>query len=183
MVPTFGEAADKRRSGHPRGQKLFYFVMSGLLGSTRSNVVIGAANSRNRLGTTSTGHCARAVHRAPKASHYPEKTSSPAPGRRATGNRKHCLKLGIPGDPRGMLARLSAALQGRPNGFATDWGGGVIETHGPVLLFSAEEKLKRLHPRIERILASRGHERRQRRSGTVWFRRASALPKQRCTFV
>jgi hypothetical protein len=37
-----------------------------------------------------------------------------------------------------------------------DWVGGVIEDFGPMLLFSAEEKLKRLHPRVDRILASRG---------------------------
>jgi hypothetical protein len=37
-----------------------------------------------------------------------------------------------------------------------DWVNGVIETYGPVLLFSAEEKLRRSQPRIERILASRG---------------------------
>jgi RecA-family ATPase/5S rRNA maturation endonuclease (ribonuclease M5) len=37
-----------------------------------------------------------------------------------------------------------------------DWIGGVIETYGPVMIFSAEEKLKRLHPRASRILASRG---------------------------
>jgi RecA-family ATPase len=37
-----------------------------------------------------------------------------------------------------------------------DWVGGVVETHGPVLVFSAEEKLKEMHRRINDIVTYRG---------------------------
>jgi RecA-family ATPase len=36
-----------------------------------------------------------------------------------------------------------------------DWIGGVIETHGPVIVFSAEEKLEEMHRRVADILAHR----------------------------
>jgi RecA-family ATPase len=36
-----------------------------------------------------------------------------------------------------------------------DWIGGVVEKHGPVIFFSAEEKLKEMHRRVNDILAHR----------------------------
>jgi hypothetical protein len=37
-----------------------------------------------------------------------------------------------------------------------DWVGGVVETHGPVIVFSAEEKLNEMHRRVGDILEYRG---------------------------
>jgi RecA-family ATPase len=37
-----------------------------------------------------------------------------------------------------------------------DWIGGVVETHGPAIVYSAEEKLKEMHRRCADILAHRG---------------------------
>jgi RecA-family ATPase len=55
-----------------------------------------------------------------------------------TGKTKIALQLG---------AAVSAELQ--------DWVGGVVETHGPVLVFSAEEKLKEMHRRMRDVLEHR----------------------------
>jgi RecA-family ATPase len=56
-----------------------------------------------------------------------------------TGKTKLALQLG---------AAVSAELP--------DWVGGVVETHGPVLVFSAEEKLKEMHRRMFNVLERRG---------------------------
>jgi RecA-family ATPase len=56
-----------------------------------------------------------------------------------TGKTKLALQLG---------AAVSAELP--------DWVGGVVETHGPVLVFSAEEKLKEMHRRVRDVLEHRG---------------------------
>jgi RecA-family ATPase len=56
-----------------------------------------------------------------------------------TGKTKLALQLG---------AAVSAEL--------SDWVGGVVETHGPVLVFSAEEKLKEMHRRMRDVLEHRG---------------------------
>jgi RecA-family ATPase len=56
-----------------------------------------------------------------------------------TGKTKLALQLG---------AAVSAELP--------DWVGGVVETHGPVLVFSAEEKLKEMHRRMRDVLEHRG---------------------------
>jgi RecA-family ATPase len=37
-----------------------------------------------------------------------------------------------------------------------DWASGVVDTHGPVLVFSAEEKLKEMHRRMFNVLERRG---------------------------
>jgi RecA-family ATPase len=55
-----------------------------------------------------------------------------------TGKTKLALQLG---------AAVSAELP--------DWVGGVVETHGPVLVFSAEEKLKEMHRRMRDVLEHR----------------------------
>jgi RecA-family ATPase len=56
-----------------------------------------------------------------------------------TGKTKLALQLG---------AAVSAELP--------DWVGGVVETHGPVLVFSAEEKLEEMHRRMSHVLERRG---------------------------
>jgi RecA-family ATPase len=56
-----------------------------------------------------------------------------------TGKTKLALQLG---------AAVSAELP--------DWVGGVVETHGPVLVFSAEEKLEEMHRRMFNVLEHRG---------------------------
>jgi RecA-family ATPase len=55
-----------------------------------------------------------------------------------TGKTKLALQLG---------AAVSAELP--------DWVGGVVETHGPVIVFSAEEKLKEMHRRMRDVLEHR----------------------------
>jgi hypothetical protein len=49
-----------------------------------------------------------------------------------------------------------------------DWLGKCVETHGPVIFYSVEEKLKELHRRVARILGSR---------------RVSETPKDRLRFI
>ena len=56
-----------------------------------------------------------------------------------TGKTKLALQLG------------AAVAAGLP-----DWVGSVVETHGPVLVFSAEEKLKEMHRRMFNVLERRG---------------------------
>jgi len=53
-----------------------------------------------------------------------------------TGKTKLALQLGV-----AVVAELP------------DWIGGIVETHGPVIFFSAEEKLKEMHRRVGDILA------------------------------
>jgi RecA-family ATPase len=52
----------------------------------------------------------------------------------------------------GLMLQLAAAVAGE----LPDWINGVVETHGPVIVFSAEEKLKEMHRRVADILAHRG---------------------------
>jgi RecA-family ATPase len=51
-----------------------------------------------------------------------------------------------------LLAQLSVGVTAE----LPDWIGGIIETHGPVVFYSAEEKLKQFHRRVANILAQRG---------------------------
>jgi RecA-family ATPase len=69
-----------------------------------------------------------------------------------TGKTKLALQLG---------AAVSAELP--------DWVGGTVETHGPVLVFSAEEKLEEMHRRIFNVLERRGLSFRDLRSGRLHF--------------
>jgi RecA-family ATPase len=55
-----------------------------------------------------------------------------------TGKTKLALQLGV---------AVAAELP--------DWIGGVVETHGPILIFSAEEKLKEMHRRMTDVLGHR----------------------------
>jgi RecA-family ATPase len=55
-----------------------------------------------------------------------------------TGKTKLALQLGV---------AVAAELP--------DWIGAVVETHGPVLMFSAEEKLKEMHRRMTDVLGHR----------------------------
>jgi RecA-family ATPase len=50
-----------------------------------------------------------------------------------------------------MLQACVAIAAGRP-----DWMNGIVDTEGPVIVFSAEEKLAEMHRRVGRILAHLG---------------------------
>ena len=69
-----------------------------------------------------------------------------------TGKTKLALQLG---------AAVSAELP--------DWVGGVVETHGPVLVFSAEEKLKEMHRRMSHVLEHRGLSFKAMQRGRLHF--------------
>jgi RecA-family ATPase len=57
------------------------------------------------------------------------------------------------GTSKTMLAlQLGAAVAAE----LPDWVGGVVEAHGPVLVFSAEEKLEEMHRRMFNVLDRRG---------------------------
>lgn len=51
-----------------------------------------------------------------------------------------------------LMLQLSAAVTAE----WPDWVGGIVETHGPVIFYSAEEKLQEMHRRMADILAYRG---------------------------
>jgi RecA-family ATPase len=56
-----------------------------------------------------------------------------------TGKTKLALQLGV---------AITAGLR--------DWAGGVVDAEGPVIVFSAEEKLKEMHRRTLDVIESRG---------------------------
>jgi RecA-family ATPase len=72
----------------------------------------------------------------------------------------HRIPVGEPGIMSGdggtgktkLLLQLAIALAAE----LPDWVGGVVETPGPVVVYSAEEKLKEMHRRCDDILTHRG---------------------------